>query len=146
MLIKSMDVLQFAKDVYIPKVIKQNTLKEIETLNNMSFNISKHSLIRAKERLNPNLWLEVLEVIQFYQIECKEVLEIKTDNTGKPLEILTRSSLNSIYNLTLVITCDNKTIKTLWINKKTDMKKTLDIGRYITPLHWQQIKDNIILY
>ena len=146
MLTKDMYVLQFAKGVYIPEVIKQNTLKEIEKLNNMSFNISKHSLIRAKERLSPGLWLEVLEAIQFYQIEYKEVLEIKTDNTGKPLEILTRSSLNSIYNLTIVITCDNKTIKTLWINKKTDMKKTMDISRYITPLHWQQIKDKIVLY
>ena len=146
MLTKSMDVLQFAKGVCIPEAIKQNTLKEIEKINNMPFNISKHSLIRAKERLNPNLWLEVLEAIQFYQIEYREALEIKTDSTGKPLEILTRFGLNAIYNLTLVITCDNKTIKTLWINKKTDMKKTLDIRRYITPLHWQQIKDKIILY
>lgn len=58
-----------------------------------------------------------------------ELVEVETNSTG-PKKAVFRISLSSTLDLVLVVALDTLTVKTVWINLKSDTHNTLNKSNY----------------
>lgn len=61
-----------------------------------------------------------------------QVIEVEM-NGSKTTKVVYRIPYNEEYDLVMVLLPDRRFVKTVWLNKNTDLHNTLDTSKYDTP-------------
>lgn len=108
----------YHKDIYMPKV--SLGVKPVKV------NYSQHALNAAYNDIYEEIVLQ-----SEYNFSQSETIEIEIYN-DKLIKMVSRFDYSTDYNLIVVIIPETKVVKTVWLNEKNDIHKTLDTSKYIT--------------
>lgn len=93
------------------------------------FNYSLHARLEAmKDRFG-----KIDHFPQNFLPRTDKVVEAETDAFGKLVKIVFRKYYDAKFDLVIVLFVPTKTVKTMWLNARSDTHKTLDRSRYDKP-------------
>ncbi len=105
------------------KIIKKLPVEKIQ------LNYTFHALNELKN----DRYGKIEKIDCIYPDKCKVIEVEKNDNNGIIQKVLYRTSYNEKLDICIAVMIDNNNygkVKTLWINEKTDIHKTLNKNPY----------------
>lgn len=111
----------YHKDVYIPEDIKY----KLNALSPVQLIYSRHAILAAQDDKYLSQGIKLVKEITF---TYKNVIELELTAAGI-VKLVVRLSYNKDLDITYVIG-KGGLVRTVWLNLKTDLHKTLDHTKY----------------
>lgn len=115
------EVKTYHIDILMPRYIK-NHLPTGEIVPMYTY----HSLMASKSDKYGEIKLP-----STVNLDPSNLVEVETIN-DTPVKGVYRFSYDDTYDLCMAIMYENNRVKTLWLNKKDDKHKTLDVSKYFS--------------
>lgn len=106
----------YHKDIFLPKINLSDKIVKV--------NYSHHAIEAAY-----NDRYEEIILKDAYNFSKSDIIEVEIKNK-KIVKIVARFDYNNNYDLIIVIIPQGKIIKTVWLNDKNDLHKTLNRSKY----------------
>lgn len=111
----------FHRDVFMPTELKFKL-----NFKNEPLTYSRHAIMAAQ---TDRYMLNGIKLKSYISFSFKDVVEAEIIN-NKIAKLVVRLSYDLNYDITYVLLPGGK-VKTVWLNKKTDQHKTLNVNNYI---------------
>lgn len=122
-------MLLFHTDVYLPECIKLKTGRVIRLQDSNLQGRMKPSQHALRAAVTDRYGL--IEIPMYFDARYAKLIEIEVDPySSRVTKRVFRQKYNDEYDLVLVITSE-WVIKTVWLNSKKDLHKTLDASKYV---------------
>lgn len=112
----------YHKNLGLPKELlyKLNHIKEV------SLTYSRHAIIASQSDRYATRRIKLRDKLSF---KADDVIELETDANGSLLKLVVRVSYNADLDIIYVLSRGGF-VKTVWLNKKTDLHETLNESKY----------------
>lgn len=110
----------YHQDVYFPSQW-QASFKNVKT----ELYYGRHALLAADNDRYGRIDLPKEITFSF-----KNIVEVETDSFNNIIKVVVRLSYDSKHDITLAV-LKNGFVKTVWLNLKTDIHRTLDKSKYV---------------
>lgn len=121
----------FHADVYLPAVLRLSNssvpVRLIDPDLRGRLTLSYHAELAARtDRYG------LIEIPEYFDAKHARLIEIEVDPVLGVTKRVFRQRYNDRFDLVLVILANWK-VKTVWLNKRTDVHRTLNAAKYVQP-------------
>lgn len=108
-------------DIWLPEVLT----KQIKPLFSLSYSV------HARQAARNDRYGEIVNLPRHYIPRISKTIELESDDNYNLIKVVARQYYNEWFDLILVVNVEAKLVKTVWLNSRLDLHKTLDRTKYV---------------